>query len=74
MEAGTYEKLNEAWMKWITSMRGNKIPVNAPILLEIACKFAHAFNYKDFQASNRCLRMWKERYAAHLLEHIWVSV
>ena len=33
VEAGTYEKLNEAWMKWITSMRGNKIPIHGPILL-----------------------------------------
>ena len=34
METGTYEKLNEALLKWFTSMRGNNIPVNGPILLE----------------------------------------
>ena len=34
METGTYEKLNEAFLKWFTSIRGNNIPVNGPILLE----------------------------------------
>ena len=34
METGIYEKLNEALLKWFTSMRGNKIPVKGPTLLE----------------------------------------
>ena len=52
MKTGTYEKLNEALLKWFTSMRGNNIPINGPILLEKAHEFAKAFNYKDFAASN----------------------
>ena len=32
MEIGTYEKLNEALLKWFTSMRANNIPVNGPII------------------------------------------
>ena len=32
METGTYEKSNEALLKWFTSMRGKNIPVNGPII------------------------------------------
>ena len=52
VKTGTYEKLNEALLKWFTSMRGNNIPINGPILLEKAHEFAKAFNYNDFTASN----------------------
>ena len=52
VKTGTYEKLNEALLKWFTSMRGNNIPINGPILLEKAHEFAKAFNYNDFAASN----------------------
>ena len=34
MKTGTCEMLNEALLKWFTSMCGNNIPVNSPILLE----------------------------------------
>ena len=61
VKTGTYEKLNEALLKWFTSMRGNNIPINGPILLEKAHEFAKAFNYKYFTASNGWLRGWKER-------------
>ena len=61
VRTGTYEKLNEALLKWFTSMRCNNIPINGPILLEKAHEFAKAFNYKDFTASNGWLRGWKER-------------
>ena len=44
VKTGTYEKLNEALLKWFTSMRGNNIPINGPILLEKAHEFAKAFN------------------------------
>ena len=52
VKTGTYKKLNEALLKWFTSMRGNNIPINGPILLEKAHEFAKAFYYKDFAASN----------------------
>ena len=52
----TYEKLNEALMKWFTSMCGNNIPINGLILLEKAQEFAKAFNYNDFTAPNGWLR------------------
>ena len=40
-----YEKLNEALLKWFTSMCGsNNIPISGPILLEKAHGFAKAFN------------------------------
>ena len=61
VKTGTYEKLNEALLKWFKSMRGNNIPINGPILLEKAHEFAKAFDYKDFTASNGWLRAWKER-------------
>ena len=61
VKTGTYEKLNEALLKWFTSMRGNNIPINGPILLEKAHEFAKAFNQNDFAASNGWLRGWKER-------------
>ena len=61
VKTGTYEKLNEALLKWFTSMRGNNIPINGPILLEKAHEFAKAFNYNEFTASNGWLRGWKER-------------
>ena len=57
----TYEKLYEALLKWFTSMRGNNIPINGPIILEKANEFPKAFHYKDFTESNGWLRGWKER-------------
>ena len=57
----TYEKLNEALLKWFISMPGNKISINGPILLEKAHEFAAGFNYNIFTASNGWLRGWKER-------------
>ena len=36
VKTGTCEKLNEALLKWFTSVRGNNIPINGPILLEKA--------------------------------------
>ena len=60
MKTGTYEKFNEVLLKWFTLMRGNTIPINGPILLEKAPKFAKAFNYNDVTASNGWLRDWKE--------------
>ena len=53
VKTGTYKKLNEALLKWFTSMRGKNIPINGPILLEKAHEFAKAFNCKDFTAPNR---------------------
>ena len=61
LKTGIYEKLNEALFKWFTSMRGNNIPINGPILLEKAHEFSKAFDYKDFIASNGWMRGWKER-------------
>ena len=48
----TYEKSNEALLKWFTSMRGNNILINGLILFEKAHEFAKAFNYNDFTTSN----------------------
>ena len=61
LKTGIYEKLNEALFKWFTSMRGNNIPINGPILLEKAHEFSKAFDYKDFIASNGWIKGWKER-------------
>ena len=61
LKTGIYEKLNEALFKWFTSMRGNNIPINGPILLEKAHEFSKAFDYKDFIASNGWMKGWKER-------------
>ena len=61
VKIGTYEKLNEALLKWFTSVHGNNIPFNGPILLEKPHEFAKAFNYNNFTASNGWLRGWKER-------------
>ena len=52
MTTRTYEKLNEALLKWFTSMRGNNIPINGPILLEKAHEVNKAFHYNGFTASN----------------------
>ena len=60
MKTGTYQKLNEALLKWFASMWGNNIPVNGPIL-EKAHELAKAFNYNNFTAANRWLRGWKGR-------------
>ena len=60
LKTGIYEKLNEAF-KWFTSMRGNNIPINGPILLEKAHEFSKAFDYKDFTASHGWMRGWKEK-------------
>ena len=61
LKTGIYEKLNEALFKWFTSIRGNNIPINGPILLEKAHEFSKAFDYKDFIASNGWMKGWKER-------------
>ena len=61
VKVGTYEKISDALLKWFTCMRGNSIPINGPILLEKALKFAKTFNYGNFKTSNRWLRDWKER-------------
>ena len=42
-------------------MRGNKIPINDPILLEKGHEFAKAFDYNDFTGSNGWIRGRKER-------------
>ena len=52
VKTGIREKLNKALLKWFTLMRGNNIPINRPILLEKAHKFAKGFDYKDFTAPN----------------------
>ena len=52
VKIGTYKLLNEALMKWFTSMRGNNISIRGPILLKKAHEFAKAFNYNDFTALN----------------------
>ena len=57
---GTYENINDALLKWFTSTRGNNIPINGRILLEIGLEFAKAFSYGDFKASNGWLRGCKE--------------
>ena len=44
VKTGTYEKSNEALLKWFASMPGNNIPVNGPIFLEKTHQFAKAFN------------------------------
>ena len=56
MKTETYGKLNEALLKWFTSMRGNNIPINGPIPLEKAHEFDKVFNYNDFTASKGQLR------------------
>ena len=61
VKTGTYEKLNEALLKWFTSMRGKNISINSTILLEKAHEFAKAFSYNDFAASNEWLRGWNGR-------------
>ena len=43
-------------MKWFTTLRGNNIPINGPILIEKAKEFATALGCEDFQASNIWLR------------------
>ena len=52
VKTGRYEKLNEALLKWLTSMPGNNISINGPIPLEKVHEFAKVFNYKDLAASN----------------------
>ena len=42
MKTGTYGKLNESFLKWFTSMPGNNIPINGPILLGKTHEFAKA--------------------------------
>ena len=56
VKTGTYEKLNEALLKWFTSMRGNNIPISRPILLEKAHEFDKVLNYNNFTASKGRLR------------------
>ena len=34
VKVGTYEKIINALLKWFTSMLGNNIPINSPILLQ----------------------------------------
>ena len=52
VKPGTYEKFNETLLNWFTSIRGNNILINSPILLEKSHEFAKAFNYSDFTVSN----------------------
>ena len=61
VKTGTYEKLNEALLKWFTSKRGNNIPIKGFILLEKTHEFAKAFNNNNFTEWNGWLRGWKER-------------
>ena len=56
VKTGIHEKLSKALLKWFTSMGGNNIPINGPILLEKAHRFAKAFDCKDFTASNGRVR------------------
>ena len=56
MKTETCEKLNEVLLKLFTSMRGNNIPINGPILLEKAHEFDEVFNCNNFTASKGRLR------------------
>ena len=56
VKTGTYENVNEALLKWFTSMRDNNIPINGSILLKKAHEVAKVFNCNDFTASNGRLR------------------
>ena len=47
VNTGTYEKLNEALLKWFISMRGDNISINGPFLLEKAHEFVKAFNHNN---------------------------
>ena len=40
VKTGTYDKLDEALLKWFKSMRGHSIPINGPIIVEKAHEFA----------------------------------
>ena len=51
MKTGRFEKLNEALLKWFTSMCGNNIQINGSILLDKGHKFTRDFNYNGFNAS-----------------------
>ena len=54
-------EINDALLKWFTSMCRNDIPIIVLILLEKAVKFPKSFNYGNFKESNRWLRALKER-------------
>ena len=54
VKAWIYKKLNEALLKWFSSMRGSNIPISGPILLEKDHEFAKAFNYNNSTTSNGC--------------------
>ena len=76
VKTGTYKKLNEALLKWFTSMCGTNIPVNGPILLEKVIE-------KDINVSNKknlyilfFLSLYntlhrEEKYPAYFFPNIW---
>ena len=51
-QVGTYKKINDTLLKWFTSMRSNRIPINGQILSEKVLEFAKAFNCGEFKPSN----------------------
>ena len=51
----TCEKLNEALLKSLTSMRGSNIPINGPTLPEKAHEFAKAFKLLRFYSIERMI-------------------
>ena len=42
-------------------MRSENVPLSAAIIQEKAIAFSKEFYVKNFQASDGCLRRWKER-------------
>lgn len=62
IRTGSFEKINQALLKWYTCMDAQNLPVNGPILSEKALEFAKTFHYNDFKASNGWLQAWKKRY------------
>ena len=56
-----YPQLEEAIIKWIHQMRGQKVPLSGPLIKEQALKFAQMMNINEFKASDGYIAGLKKR-------------
>lgn len=56
-----YPQLEEAIIRWIHQMRGQKVPLSGPLIKEQALKFAQMMNINEFKASDGYIAGLKKR-------------
>ena len=71
LKENTYEKLNQAVLKWFTRIRSENVPVSGILIKEKALYFAKELKVEKFQASEGWLDKWKKRLVCFFLYFLY---